>query len=128
MTPRAPFPLALLLVALASAPALAGTRVDLDGPWQFRVDDGSADAAGWARAVPAGVETVDVPHTWGVGPHAEHEGVAWYWKTLDVPPALRGRPLELHFGGDVLQCPRLRERPAGGRARGRTHRLVRRRD
>ena len=98
VTERARFPLALLLVALGSSPALAGTRVDLDGPWQFRVDDGRADSAGWSRAVPADVETVDVPHTWGVGPHAEHEGVAWYWRTLDVPSALHGRRLELHFG------------------------------
>jgi beta-glucuronidase len=98
VTERPRFPLALLLVALGSSPALAGTRVDLDGPWQFRVDDGRADSAGWSRAVPADVETVDVPHTWGVGLHAEHEGVAWYWRTLDVPAALHGRRLELHFG------------------------------
>jgi beta-glucuronidase len=98
VTERPRFALALLLVALGSSPALAGTRVDLDGPWQFRVDDGRADSAGWSRAVPADVETVDVPHTWGVGLHAEHEGVAWYWRTLDVPAALHGRRLELHFG------------------------------
>ena len=92
---------ALVVLALAAAarPAVASTRLDLNGPWQFRVDaDGRGEAAGWAKAVPADVETVDVPHTWGVGPHAEHEGVAWYWKTVAVPPALRGRRLELHFG------------------------------
>ncbi len=92
---------ALLLLALAAAarPAGASTRLDLNGPWQFRVDaDGRGEAAGWAKAEPDDVETVDVPHTWGVGPHAEHEGVAWYWKTVAVPPALRGRRLELHFG------------------------------
>ncbi|HYN01127.1 MAG TPA: hypothetical protein VE359_01655, partial [Vicinamibacteria bacterium] len=90
--------LPLLLVGLA-APAAAATRIDLGGPWQFRIDpDGSGARQGWAKDVPSPVETVDVPHTWGVGPHAEHEGLAWYWKRVVVPPALRGRRLELHFG------------------------------
>jgi beta-glucuronidase len=90
----------LALAALAAGrSALAGTRVDLDGPWAFRIDpDGQGEARGWSRAVAEPSETVDVPHTWGVGPHAEHEGVAWYWRRVEVPPALRGRHLELHFG------------------------------
>ena len=89
---------AVLLVLLAGA-AGAGTRVDLNDAWPFRVDaDASGAAKGWAKAVPSPVETVDVPHTWGVGPHAEHEGIAWYWKHVRVPPALKGRRLELHFG------------------------------
>jgi beta-galactosidase/beta-glucuronidase len=88
-----------LVLAACVAPVAASTRLDLNGPWQFGVDaDGGGEKAGWARALPAGVETVDVPHTWGVGRHAEHEGVAWYWKAVAVPPALRGRRLELHFG------------------------------
>ena len=96
--------LALLLTALAG-PAAAGTRIDLGGPWQFRIDaDGSGGRQGWASAVPSPVETVDVPHTWGVGPHAEHEGLAWYWKRVDVPPALRGRRLELHFGATFYKA------------------------
>jgi beta-galactosidase/beta-glucuronidase len=79
--------------------ASAGTRVDLNGPWSFRIDpDGSGKRQGWAKAVPSPVETVDVPHTWGVGRHAEHEGVAWYWRRVTVPRALQGRRLELHFG------------------------------
>jgi beta-glucuronidase len=89
---------ALVLLLAAAAPAAPGTRVDLDGPWQFRLEEGDGEEAGFARAVPADVETVNVPHTWGVGPHAEHEGVAWYWRTVEVPPALRGRRLEVHFG------------------------------
>jgi beta-glucuronidase len=92
--------LAALALALAAtvAPLSAATRVDLDGPWQFRKGGADGEKAGWARSVPPDVETVDVPHTWGVGPHAEHEGVAWYWKRVVVPPALRGRRLEIHFG------------------------------
>jgi beta-galactosidase/beta-glucuronidase len=90
---------ACLLFLLAAAPAVAGTRLDLDGPWSFRIDpDGSGERQGWAKAVPLPVETVDVPHTWGVGRHAEHEGLAWYWRQVTVPRALQGRRLELHFG------------------------------
>ena len=96
--------LPLLLIGLA-APAAAATRIDLGGAWQFRIDaDGSGGRRGWASAVPSPVETVDVPHTWGVGPHAEHEGLAWYWKRVDVPPALRGRRLELHFGATFYKA------------------------
>ena len=95
----------LLVGLLLASPAAAGTRVDLGGPWQFRIDaDGSGARLGWARAVPSPVETVDVPHTWGVGPHAEHEGLAWYWKRVSVPPALRGRRLELHFGATFYRA------------------------
>ena len=87
------------LLAVLATPSQAATRVDLNGPWQFRIDaDGGGEKAGWAKAVPADVETVDVPHTWGIGKHAEHEGLAWYWRTVSVPGALRGRRLELDFG------------------------------
>ncbi|HUL80034.1 MAG TPA: hypothetical protein VL691_22405, partial [Vicinamibacteria bacterium] len=97
--------LALLAIVAVGRSASAGTRLDLDGPWQFRVDpDGSGFRQGWARAVPTPVETVDVPHTWGVGPHAEHEGIAWYWRQVRVPPALRGRRLEMHFGATFYRA------------------------
>jgi hypothetical protein len=94
------------LVALTlAAPCAAGTRLDLNGPWQFRIDpDGTGARQGWAENVPSPVETVDVPHTWGVGRHAEHEGVAWYWRRVALPPALRGRRLELHFGATFYRA------------------------
>jgi beta-glucuronidase len=96
--------LALVLIAVAR-PASAGTRIDLGGPWQFRVDpDGSGARQGWANAVPSPVETVDVPHTWGVGEHAEHEGIAWYWRHVAVPKALRGLRLELRFGATFYRA------------------------
>ena len=94
-----------LVVVLCAGPVGAGTRVDLGGPWQFRIDaDGSGASQGWARAVPSPVETMDVPHTWGVGPHAEHEGLAWYWRRVSVAPALRGRRLELHLGATFYRA------------------------
>jgi beta-glucuronidase len=96
--------LAFLLVAVAG-PAGAGTRTDLGGQWRFRVDpDGAGERRGWAKGVPSPVETVDVPHTWGVGEHAEHEGLAWYWRRVTVPAALRGRRLELHFGATFYRA------------------------
>ena len=94
----------LLLIGLG-VPAAAATRIDLGGPWQFRIDpDGSGARQGWAKEPPSPAETVDVPHTWGVGPHAEYEGLAWYWKRVIVPPALRGRRLELHFGATFYRA------------------------
>lgn len=97
---------ALLAASLSpAAPAVAGTRLDLHGPWQFEVDaDGRGESRGWAKAVPPDVETVSVPHTWGIGPHAEHEGVAWYWREVTVPPALAGSRLELHFGATFYKA------------------------
>jgi hypothetical protein len=87
------------LVFLVAVPAWPGTRIDLNGPWLFRIDaDGTGERLGWSKAVPSPVETVDVPHTWGVGRHAEHEGVAWYWRQVTVPAAVQGLRLELHFG------------------------------
>jgi beta-galactosidase/beta-glucuronidase len=89
----------LLGLSLLAAGASAGTRISLDGPWSFRIDaTADGEARGWARAVPVPVEMVDVPHTWGVGGHAEHEGVAWYWRRVDAPREWSGHRLELRFG------------------------------
>jgi beta-galactosidase/beta-glucuronidase len=96
---------ALLVLSGAASPSRAATRIDLGGAWQFRIDPaGAGEKAGWARTPPADVLTVSVPHTWGIGPHAEHEGLAWYWKTVTVPEALRGRPLELEFGATFYRA------------------------
>jgi beta-glucuronidase len=98
-------PLAVLFGLLLAGPASAGTWIELGGPWRFRIDpDGSGERQGWARAVPSPAETVDVPHTWGIGPQAEHEGIAWYWRQVLVPPALQGRRLELHFGATFYRA------------------------
>ena len=104
MRARPPFAVLLLLFLLAP-PSRAGTRIDLNGAWQFRLDaSGAGEQAGWARTPPAEVETVVVPHTWGIGVHAEHEGIAWYWRSISVPPALRGRPLELELGATFYRA------------------------
>jgi beta-glucuronidase len=91
-----------LLVAgalLGPGPLHAATRVDLDGPWQFRVDPQlEGFRKGWQKAPPADTETVDVPHTWGVGKHEDHLGTAWYFKTVTLPADFRSRHVELHVG------------------------------
>jgi beta-glucuronidase len=103
--PRSFSPFAAGVLVLLATPLAAGPRIDLNGPWQFRTDaDGKGEARGWARVVPDGAYTVDVPHTWGIGRHAEHEGVAWYWREGVVPPSLRGRRLEIHFGATFYKA------------------------
>lgn len=92
------FPL-LIFCALCCAPIQATTKFDLDGQWLFRIDPAHEGLArGWTKAVPADVETVDLPHTWNIGKHDDYEGVAWYFKTFALPDALRDRHVELNFG------------------------------
>ncbi len=77
----------------------AQVRIDLDQGWRFRADATDAGvAAGWAEATPPESRLVDVPHTWNLGRDDDHEGVAWYFKTLVIPASLSTSHLELHFG------------------------------
>jgi beta-galactosidase/beta-glucuronidase len=85
--------------------ARAETRIGLNGEWQFRLDPREeGENAGWQKVVPAGTETVRVPHTWGVGPHEEFEGKAWYFRSFSLPPALRGQRVEIHFGASFYRA------------------------
>jgi beta-glucuronidase len=85
--------------ALVTAPALAGTRLDLNGEWQFKIDAKSeGERAGWAEAIPALTETVRVPHTWGIGAHEDHAGLAWYFRTFNLPQEHLNGHVEVHFG------------------------------
>ncbi|MFB3924078.1 MAG: glycoside hydrolase family 2 protein [Terriglobia bacterium] len=87
----------LLLCGVANLPA--ATRIDLNGDWQFKTDPShQGEQQGWARAVPAGTDTVRVPHTWNVGKYEDFEGTGWYFKTFDIPWDLRLKHVELHFG------------------------------
>lgn len=90
----------LLAVAMALAAPVAGaaTRIALDGPWEFRVDpDLSGFRKGWQRTPPGDTESVQLPHTWGVGAHEDFLGTAWYFKTVTLPEP-RPRRVELHVG------------------------------
>jgi beta-glucuronidase len=63
--------------------------VSLCGEWLFRTDpDNQGTKNNWysADASAEGWWTVTVPHTWQVeAPLADYRGVAWYWRTFDLP-------------------------------------------
>ncbi|HEV6967047.1 glycoside hydrolase family 2 protein [Roseateles sp.] len=89
-----------LLLSLCVLPAMAATRVDLNDDWQFRTDPKDEGvAAGWPQRLPAQTRSVTVPHTWAVGADADFQGMAWYFRRLDLPAYLGGDAhVELHFG------------------------------
>ena len=86
--------LAFALPALAAA----GSKVDLNGSWLFRIDAKSeGEKAGWSKTVPEGTEQVSVPHTWNIGKYDDYEGIAWYFRTFELPSRRPVQQLELHF-------------------------------
>jgi beta-glucuronidase len=83
----------------------AGTRVELNGDWRFRTDPaGEGEKAGWMREMPAGTESVTVPHTWNIGAHEDYEGVGWYFRTFRIDSTLRTQHVELHFGATFYKA------------------------
>jgi beta-glucuronidase len=89
----------ILLLASTGRTARAGTKIDLDGPWQFCTDPSSAgEHQGWYNRIPGSTETVNVPHTWNLGKYQDYEGTAWYFRTFTLPKELLSRHLELRFG------------------------------
>jgi beta-glucuronidase len=97
----------LLQVVLVTMPAIglvASTRVDLNGSWRFRIDrNEEGQAQGWDTTLPRGTEVVHVPHTWNLGRYDDYEGVAWYFRSLELSPAIRGQHVELHFAATFYQ-------------------------
>jgi Beta-galactosidase/beta-glucuronidase len=90
----------VLLVALLLLPVTAtGTeKTDLNGQWLFRSDPKSeGEAQSWFKTIPAGTEAVRVPHTWNIGKYDDYEGIAWYFRTFDLPALASQRRVELHF-------------------------------
>ena len=45
-----------------------------------------------------------MPHTWGIGAHAEHEGLAWYWETSRCRRRCAAGTLELQFGATFYKA------------------------
>ncbi len=91
----------LLLGFLLVLPALvlANERIDLNGTWLFRTDPKSeGESQSWFKTVPVGTEAVRVPHTWNTGKYDDYEGVAWYFRTFDLPALAPQKHVELHFG------------------------------
>jgi len=88
-----------LLLSLLPLTALASERVDLNGDWRFRTDPkGEGLSSNWFKTEPSGTEAVRVPHTWNIGKYDEYEGLAWYFRTLQLPALRPGEHVELHFG------------------------------
>ncbi len=62
----------------------------LCGEWKFRTDpDDRGVKSNWYGTSVPGEEwrTVKVPHTWQIeSPLTGYRGVAWYWRTFDLPP------------------------------------------
>ena len=86
-------------------PIQAATLVELNGEWQFRIDPSAqGEKDGWTRQMPAGTETVDVPHTWNIGKYDDYEGTAWYFKTFEVDEALLRKHVEVHFGATFYRA------------------------
>jgi len=89
-----------LLVAFLALPVLARAteKIDLDGPWLFLTDPKSeGQAQSWFKTAPTGTEAVHVPHTWNIGTHDDYEGIAWYFRTFDLPALAPQTHVELHF-------------------------------
>ncbi len=97
--------LPLLLCLAFCAASQASTRIGLNRDWRFRTDPKQeGQRAGWTGSLPAGTEPVSVPHTWNIGAHDDYEGVAWYFRRIEVPKALLGQHLEIHFGATFYKA------------------------
>ena len=63
--------------------------ISLCGEWLFRTDpDDQGAKNNWHSADSRGEgwRSVTVPHTWQIAPQlADYRGVAWYWRTFDLP-------------------------------------------
>jgi beta-glucuronidase len=93
-----------LLASLPATPLQAAPRIDLDQGWQFRADpDEFGDSFNWQGALPAGTETINVPHTWNVGRLHDFMGVAWYFRRFDAPLHDPYTQVQLHFGATYYQ-------------------------
>jgi beta-glucuronidase len=89
-----------LLAALLALPAIASAteKIDLDGVWLFRTDPKSeGESQSWFKTTPTSTESVRVPHTWNIGKHDDYEGIAWYFRTFDLPALAPQKHVELHF-------------------------------
>lgn len=89
---------AVLLLFPAILPAI--TQIDLNQSWFFRVDPAaSGESAGWQKQLPAEAAPISVPHTWNIGKYDDYEGIAWYFRTFEIPAELSRKHIELHFNG-----------------------------
>lgn len=114
LLPSLLLPLALLAAPTAPDSGVVTQPVELDGAWKFRTGDDIAWAgdlkadAGWKDiSVPGELETVA----------PDYDGFAWYRRSVDLPPALRGEPVGIAFGVVGDACRGVLERSEDRRAR-----------
>lgn len=83
-------------------------RVDLCGPWDFRLDPQDQGVAErWFMAEAVYPDKIKVPGNWqaqGFGPQRGHlrndyQGRAWYRRSVEIPADWAGRRIWLHLGG-----------------------------
>ena len=98
-------PLLLAAGLWFASPALSAARLELSQHWQFIADPGgSGEARGYREGIPAGTESITVPHTWNLGALHDYLGVGWYFLRFDRPsPAARDH-VQLHFGATFYQA------------------------
>ncbi len=90
--------LPLLLLAQAAPPA-AVSSISLDGDWHFLADpDCTLDVQKLSSA--ANVVPTRIPSSWQsqFSGLRDYAGVAWYWRTISVPPPAPDQVVLLHFG------------------------------
>jgi hypothetical protein len=95
----------VLLFLVFPVLAQASTRIGLDEGWRFRIDpQEEGQKLGWMQSLPGDTQAVTVPHTWNIGAHDDYEGVAWYFRRFEIPKALLGQHLEIHFGATYYKA------------------------
>lgn len=95
----------MVFAVLLAAGAAASTRVDFNQGWAFRPDpDLIGITSGWTQAIPAGVSSVNVPHTWNIGEFHDYLGIGWYFRRFEMPPIAPGTHVELHFGATFYKA------------------------
>jgi beta-glucuronidase len=89
-----------MLLMIVAAPARAGSRIELNDGWRFRIDaKDEGVSAGWTSQLPPGTRPIEVPHTWNVGQDVDFEGTGWYFRKIELPTGLKpDAHVELHFG------------------------------
>ncbi len=88
------------LILLTGCPAIASTRVDLNGYWRFKTDPSNqGESEAWMKNMPPDTEMVRVPGTWNtIRKYYYYVGHAWYFETLTFPNGFPEQHVELHFG------------------------------
>jgi beta-glucuronidase len=87
--------------AKITVPPCTAGFADLCGEWLFRTDsDNLGTQKNWYGANAPGKDWrgVRVPHTWQVeAPLADYRGVAWYWRSFDVPTSWLESAVRVEF-------------------------------